>query len=107
MNEKYNKFFSDYESNDNLKDCVSSLVNTLIKENKDKNEEKSKKRSSASKKKIKKVIVTETMPGWIINKYRLSYGKTFDSIEDMSLYCNISRCLITKWIKSLYVNKLN
>lgn len=107
LNTKYNKFFSDYEHNDNMKDCVSSLINTLIKENKDKNEEKSKKRSNASKRKSKKVVVTDKMPGWMINKYRLSYNKSFDSSNDMALYCNISKGLITKWIKLLYVNKLD
>lgn len=109
-NKKFHKYFVDYEIRDLFSDNVFvSLVGDLIKENNINNDIKSKKRAAAGKKGGKHTNtyeVTNNMPGNLINKYRLSYGKKFTSRQEFADYCNVNPKQISTWIKLLYINKL-
>lgn len=107
LNKKYGKYFHDYELDSVMENnCVNTLVADLITENKNACAEKSRKRSNASKKKAVHVIITDNMPGWMINKYKLSYNKIFDSSSDLAAYCHVKKSLVSYWFKLLYVSKI-
>ena len=106
LNKKYRKYFIDYELDSILEqNCIKNLVSDLIIENKNSNEEKSNKRKIASKKKEKEVIIDKNMPGSLVNKYKLSYGKTFNSSKELATYCNVSNMLVSKWYRHSYIAK--
>lgn len=115
-NKWHNKYFSSIElANTNGYGNVSGMINDMIKENIEKNKKKQENRSENGKiggkngSPKKKCVVTEKMKESRVDqlsKYGLKIGMEFDSLENLSKYCNVSQSVVSQWVRKGWIAKI-